>query len=208
MWHLWLRPNSYILVWPLQKTFFPKILKLCAVWHIVSRLLCGISVAMTFFWQLNHTTHFPESASFMLPLEIATPISFWLLYFSWSYLWFFSLHCQQFSCQMLQKCMLVYLTEVWFQRNPSMSTFKLEFQHCWLDFSVPWISFYIRFLFCTVQLLFHPNTLTILLLWLRNQRCQCSTAWKMQGFVRGPETHTSTVHIHIRRLEETVVASQ
>ena len=101
------------------------------------------------------------------------------LYVSWSYLWVFLCIPNNFpgNCS----------------KNVCWSTclVSTEFEHCWLAFSVPWISFYILLLLYKVQLpstadpynIFFPPP------WLGVQQGQHNAGWNMQGSVRSPETH-------------------
>ena len=138
----------------------------------MSRLLCGIGVVIAFFWLFNHAAHFSSSASLLCILKQRHHFFQRVILGS-----FFA------------TIFLAVVTEI-----------VVGLTDCgrWLPFSIPWISFYILFLFYKVQLPSPADPLIILLLspWLRIQQWQCSSGWNMQGSVRSPETQWLFVHTH------------
>lgn len=155
-------------------------------------MLCFIFVAMAFSWQL--VAHFSSSASlssFMKqPQHLLQKLSGVL-----------SVHRKQFFCF----CWSTW-TMVWFNQNPEFSTSLSEFQHYWLASSVPWTLFYMPFLFCRARspLLVDPVTILLLSPWLRRWSHQCSSAWKMRGFVRSPNTHIYIFYDHTQTAKKQI----
>lgn len=170
--------------------FVPEGLRLCAVWHIVSGILC---VVMAFLWQLDYAAHLSSSPSLLCILKqprhifrescikpevictsfLASPTVF-LALCGWNFSW---------------------STWLWFGFNRTPIFHFLIRVWTLLIFS------YTPFLFCKAQLPFPADPLTILLLssWLRitsvNETCMgLSGAQKVTDLLYTPTDYKQTHH--------------